>query len=988
MMPRRIGFVLGPLLAAATLGLAQEQTGSLAGTLRDTQGGAVPGAVVVARSASGLSVRLVTGADGTYLFPALPPGTYELTSRRDGFAPVKVERIDLRLGFRLTIDLTLEPARISQAVEVSAEAPLISITRSAHTTSLRDEQIEKMPRGRGYASVIGQVPGVNDEPRLGGYSIDGASAPESRYLIDGAEATSLVQGLPRHQPVTDFVDEVQVKSSGYSAEFGGSTGGVVSALTRSGTNEWHGDALFYWSSDALDGGPRPSVRLDPTDSSVAQPVTYPEDAYDRFEPGFVLSGPLVRDRAWLFAGYIPSFRPLDRTVTFRADDSARTFRQDLRVDNLAASVSAELSPRWRLRTSFTSTRLKQHGELPLPDGTGDPTGDYGGDVFRPRYSLSASLDFLPASNAYVSVRAGYYDSNVHDENVYQGDLIWYGSSSLGFPGVPPESQHPLGYQNVVDNYVDDRIKENRLNIQLDATILLSGAGRHQLKGGIQLDRLGLDVLQGRSGNKIDVFWGQAFFGQRGPFGYYRIWSSEDFPNRALIGRGSSEVNNVGLFVQDSWTIGERLTLNLGLRTENERVPSFSADPARSADPIGWGFGDKLAPRLGFAWDVRGSGKTKIYGSWGVFYDIMKLTLPFNLFGGTQLVAYWHTLDSPDLGQIENNDACPPDCPGRRILGPVDFVPEFNDAVDPEVEPMKLREAAIGVEQELAADLSVGARFVHKRLDRAVEDIGQLDTIQGGTSLMVGNPGYGEAASFVPRGGTAARPYPRARRDYDAVEVALDKRMSAGWSARLSYTWSRLWGSYSGLSQSDQDGRVAPNLGFNFDYPMMAFDERGEPVYGELATDRPHQIKAHLLCDFRFGTSFGLSWYGGSGIPRTRVAAFVPGSSYPVMYRGRNSDGRMPFVSRLDLYVQHRLRLGDRLGITLSASVVDQATPVNYFQDELLAGQAIQVSDTAFYEGIDTQQLIDAQGLLRDPRFLMDKDYQPPRQVRLGVKVGF
>ena len=104
--------------------------------------------------------------------------------------------------------------------------------------------------------------------------------------------------------------------------------------------------------------------------------------------------------------------------------------------------------------------------------------------------------------------------------------------------------------------------------------------------------------------------------------------------------------NIGLFVQDSWTIGRRLTLNLGLRTENEKVPTFVPDdPSVPEYAIEWGFGKKLAPRVGFAWDVQGDGKTKVYGSWGVFYDIFKLQLPLGSFGGDKWLEYYYTLDS-------------------------------------------------------------------------------------------------------------------------------------------------------------------------------------------------------------------------------------------------------------------------------------------------------------------------------------------------------
>ena len=505
--------------------------------------------------------------------------------------------------------------------------------------------------------------------------------------------------------------------------------------------------------------------------------------------------------------------------------------------------------------------------------------------------------------------------------------------------------------------------------------------------------MGLDALDGQTGNAINFFWGQSFAGSRGAFGYYRLGSNNFFPNLGSISQGDATVSNLGLFLQDAWTIGSRLTLHLGLRTENEDVPSLSPDPRVPETAIHFGFGDKLAPRVGFAWDATGDGKTKLYGSWGVFYDITKLGLSFS-FGGLSAVAHWYTLDTADIGAIVDNPSCPPACPGSLIQS-VDFVVPINDPddnrIDPDLEQMRLQEAVLGVEREITPNLSVTARYVHKQVDRAVEDVGTLDAQQS-EIYTIGNPGFGRAASFYPAGGTTPLPFPTALRDYDAFEFGLDKRLSGHWSARLSYTWSRLYGNYSGLAQSDEDGRVSPNVGRNFDYPLMSFDERGQPVYGVLATDRTHQVKANLLFDFRFGTSVGAAFFGASGLPRTRMATFIPGNNFAVMYQGRNSDGRLPFLSQLDLYLQHQLGLGKRIRLTLSANVINafnQGAATNYYPWELFGGQAVDVDEAQFYAtGVDTQALIAEQGLVRDARFLMDSAYQTPRSIRLGVKVGF
>jgi hypothetical protein len=985
--------VLTGLGAAA--GLGQEQRAAIEGIVRDSLGATVAGATVSARSATGLVFKALTDRSGLYRFSSLPPGRYDVTVRLAGFVSTRVTDVDLRLGVKLEVDVALRPAGPDETVEVVSESPLVAITQSSRATSLRGEEIEKMPRRRDFTSLATQATGANDERKLAGISIDGSSGAENRVVIDGAETTNTWSGISGQYLVTDFIEELQVKSSGYSAEHGGSTGGVLNAVTKTGTNERHGELLAYWESAALDASSRPTLQLDTTDESRAEYVTYPEDAYDRLEPGFTLSGPIVRDRLWLFAGYLPSFRPLDRNVTFLTDGSTASFHQHRRRHYGALNLTAQLGGRWHARAAMSSGSERTMGRLPSLDGSSNPAADYSIDDVYPNYSASLSLEHTPSSRLLLGVRAAYSFIDSYNEGVHRGDRYVYQTSSIGIPGVPPEYQQARLYSNVPLIYSTDRDASSRFAAQLDTCVFFAAAGEHQLKAGVQWDYRAIDALRGQTGNLTFFYWGQSFRGERGPFGYYRITSNSLQPNRGELIYGDAGGSTLGFFVQDSWRIGSRLTLNLGLRTENENVPSFAQDPRVPETAIHYGFGDKLAPRVGFAWDATGDGKTKLYGSWGVFYDITKLLQPLFTFGGLNGNNSWYTLDTPDVYAIVDNPSCPPACPGRLLQGPNEYGQILNhpdnNRIDPEIGQMRLQEAVLGVDRRLSPTLSLRARYVHKHLDRAIEDIGTLDA-QYQTIYSIGNPGFGRAATFYPFGGTTPLPFPRAKRRYDAVELSAERRLAGLWSARLSYTWSRLSGNYSGLAHSDLDGVVAPNWGRVFDYPLMAFDERGREVEGVLATDRPHQLKAHALLDLPVGTSLGLSWFGASGIPVTRQAAFIPGQSYPVFYRGRMSDGRLPFLSQLDVYLQHQLRIGRRARLTLGVNVInvfDQATATNYFPSELFSGQALTVDESLFYStGIDTQALIAEQRLARDARFLMESGYQAPRSIRLGLKLGF
>ena len=990
---RYLAALVAVALLVALPVVAQEQRGSIEGVVKDAQGGAVAGATVTAKSAAGVTVDSVTDAAGKYRFPALAPGRYEVTANLSGFAPAKIENVDLRLGSALTIPLTLSPGGVTETVQVVGESPLIAITQSARSTSLRADEIDKLPKGRDFSSLVTQAAGANSEGKTGGISIDGASGSENRWIIDGAEATNLQNGTQAKQMVTDFVEEVQVKSSGYAAEYGGSTGGVVNVLSKSGTNQWRGDALLYFQSDALQADNRPTLRLKPTNDREAEYVTYKEDTYKRYEPGFSLSGPLVKDKLWFFAGYIPQFRPLDRNVTFLSDGSNKTFSEDYRSNYLTSNVTAQLGSKWRVRGTYNLSNQTYKGTLPGQDGAGNPNANYAVNNVYPNWASSLTIDWTPTNKVFMSLRGGYSFNDAYTEGVYGKDRVLYSGSSIGLAGVPADWQKANGYANVPTNTASTRNKQKRMQLQWDTTLFFTGGGDHQLKVGAQLDRLGLDQLTGEQGNLVRIYWNQSLSGSRGVLGRYQVRSNGPYPQQGFITQGDVSVNNIGLFLQDSWTIGRRLTLNLGVRTENEKVPTFVNDPEVPKYAIEWGFGKKLAPRAGFAYDVAGDGKTKLYGSWGIFYDIFKMELPLGSFGGQKWLEYYYTLDSGDLSQIVDNPNCPPACPGTLQRGPIDFrhVGLGSDYIDPELKPMKMQEFVFGAERELASNLSVSARYVHKWVNRAIEDTGSVDAQQN-EIYIIANPGEGltqTAYTFSDGSGKVA--LPTAKRDYDSVELALNKRLSNNWSGRVSYMWSRLFGNYSGLAQTDENGRTSPNVGRLWDYPVMMFDQTGKATYGPLATDRTHQLKAQFLYDFGFGLSAGVNWYGASGLPRSREMGFLPPNNFPVNYLGRNSDGRLPFYNQTDLYAQYRLKLGDRQALVFSVNALnlfDQSTANNYYATENY-GSGVNGDQDAFYRGqLNFQTLAQQQGVITDARFMKDNGYQSARVIRLGVKFSF
>jgi hypothetical protein len=578
--------------------------------------------------------------------------------------------------------------------------------------------------------------------------------------------------------------------------------------------------------------------------------------------------------------------------------------------------------------------------------------------------------------------------------------------------VPANLQHGTNFTSVISNTAVDHDKLTRGSFQADATWFVRAGGEHQVKGGLQFDRRANDVFLGELGHRVTFRWGSSLSGQRGPFGYYSVRSAVDTrvdPNRyggaseadalrkmGFVTTGNIHSNVVGLFVQDAWSVSNRLTINAGLRTEQEGVPLYGEVPGIEAQPIEFSFGQKLAPRLGFAYDITGNGRNKVYGSWGIYYDIFKLELPRGSYGGDKWTEYYYTLDTPDWTSVNTAGPCPPTCSGT-LLRVTDFrLPTYSvnaddclsqGCTDPNLDPMRSQELSFGFERQLGSVFAASVRYVHKQIDKAIEDIGTI-TPDGNEAYVIGNPGFG-AATIAHLDPTVE--LPKAERDYDSVEVALEKRLSNNWSMRTSYLWSRLHGNYPGLSQTDEDGRTSPNVGRLYDYPLMMFQDGGQPARGPLPTDRPHQFKAQVIYQFPKGTSIGLNQWVSSGLPVTRELGIYPTSNLPVQYLGRGSDGRTDAYSQTDLLVQHEFQLGGARRLQVSFNVLnlfDQEAAVSKFST-YQAVNGVVPDEVLFYSGQESlASLISAQSVVQDPRFLMNNAFQLPIQARFGVRLSF
>jgi outer membrane receptor protein involved in Fe transport len=990
-----MALVCALLFVTAGFAAAQEQRGSIEGVVKDASGAVLPGATVEARSPSLIGVATASSDDaGLYRFPALPPGIYEVTATLQGFNPSKVANVELGLGQIKKVDFGLTIAGVAETVQVSAESPLIDVRQNAAFANIHKEFIDRIPRGRDFTSVVTIAPGANPEFKAGGISIDGSSGAENRFVIDGIDTTEIQHGTSGKRLLTDLVEEIQVKSSGYNAEFGGSTGGVINVISRSGSNVWRGDVGTYYSNRDLNGEERPTLRISLTDNTRSEYITFPQDDWHTWEPILSGGGPIARDRLWFFAGYVPELLDNDRTVKFNITGETGTFQRKDYRHNFTGNVSTQISRNVRGKFAINFDRLINDGRLPRLDGNDNPNVNFAILGLRqPNATFSGSLDYVANEKLYFAVRAGHFRYDSQDVGIPAEVKYNFSQSNIGMAWVPASLQRERGFSNLLTNRGTDHDLFTRSGINFDTTYYASFAGQHTFKGGVQFDRYANDVLSGDLAPYVNLNWGVPYTtlddrSVTGTFGYY-AWAT-------FQTIGKVHTNNLGFYIQDTWAVNNRLTLNVGVRTEREDIPSFQ----ESFPGIEFSFADKFAPRAGFAYDVQGDGRWKVYGSFGIYYDIMKLEAARGLFGADRWIEHAYTLDTADWTSINP----PSSTPGRFIedndLRHVNNDPNHPEdgLVDPALRPFKSREFTLGLDRELSASTSLGVRYVRKDVLQAIEDQGVL-TAGVGEVYAIANVGFGpvaRTATGVDVVQAFGRPIPdprmpRAKRQYDGVEFRLIRRLSQNFELRANYTWSRLWGNYPGLANSDEQGRRSPNVNRLFDLVIMAFDANAQPVYGRLQTDRPNVFKVQPIYDLPWGTTISAFQYIGSGTPLSHRVD-MRARSTGVFYRGRGSAGRTPVVSQTDLYLQHefRLRGNNRLQLSLNVlNLFDQDTTIDRFQFENQSGQTISITEDDFFRGgLDVQALLTSQRRRRDPRFLQDSIFQTERQLRFGVKVTF
>lgn len=1167
---------LGLLLMMPLAGHAQETTGGLQGTVKDPSGAVVPHATVAIASASLAGGKEQdTDSSGYYRFANLPPGSYTITVTSKGFKTFKREGLVIDVGHLPIADVALEVGAESTVVEVSEVSPLIETTRTENLTSVTNDVIANIPHGLSFQSVIQFAPMARNEPLAGamggtggslpgssgngmaiGFSIGGAADSESSYLVEGQDTENNSGGYSKANVPFQFIQEVEIKTSGIEAEHGGALGGVINVIMKKGSNAYHGEIFGTYEPSNVDANPTNAfLRYDPNDSGnqatgldpAAQLYQPTKDSYRILQTGFTIGGPIVKDRLFFFAGFAPQMNSVSKTVDFGAQDNnagKQYFTQNKNTYYGTARLDASLTQRIRLYGSWLYQYARETGDA-LP--TSDPTpaqvaaGYVNTSILAPLTSYSHGLGWSAPNSTYnfgadisltprivATTRYGYFFENYHDFGwpTTQPNLVWdtpgvgacdnsATAPSAACPNggnpLPAALQQPAG--TTTSPYLSSftRFNANKhYQFNQDVAFFKGGWwGTHNIKVGYQFNRL-TNVID-QNGNVPQAF---LVVGRGHNHGTYTTtgggncatlgadWASGDctglygyaiVQDFATVLTKPVTDNNHALFAQDSWSVGRGLTLNLGIRVEKEYLPPPAGYTIKS---INFGWGDKIEPRLGAAWDPTGHGKMKIFGSYGVVNDVMKLLVAQTSWGAQAYEQCTYPL-GPDgtaagfqISDINITYVNGRACPSGPVTTPANFSggstpPSLLDAasgvslienvnlrpwepVAPGVKPYRQHEYVAGWDYQISKDWAFEARYDRRRLDHAIEDASLADpnwgeiytivnpgegvnkTIDGYASFLqslgqdFGFPGMAFSAPGAPQFGTCPTcpNNPKAVRNYDGVELRVTKSVSHHWSGSFSYTYSSLWGNYTGLTTTDQidggsTGRDSPDTTRSFDEPFYYFGANGKSNNGPLPTDRPNAFKGYVYYQLPWGkgqtTTIGLfqAAYEGSpvstymdigGMPFGNFVAeatyifgrgkWVNATTDPAtgaITLGNPYTRRTPWFTQSDLNLGHQIKVGEGKAIGFEAAafnVLNQRAVTAYygglnsvnFATPLVPGNVGLGAGAATYQalesGYNVSQFINGDAASGAPAVIKSSWYGKPflyqnaRSIRFTLKYTF
>jgi len=1010
-------FLIKTLLLALSVFLtlqAQDITkGTIAGVVRDATGALVPGANVKLSSPHG-DRTTTTNAEGAYSFLNLVVGPgYDLTVEHAGFATAKATNLSVGMQQQTTYDFSLEVGTAAQSVEVTAEAgPAIDLTSTSSGANLNENLYKNVPIGRNISAVMAMSPGVSDSVGAGAAnpSINGASGLENQYIIDGADTTdpgfggfgtySRVYGPLGNGINFDFVQEVQVQTGGFEAQYGEALGGVVNVVTKSGTNKFHGDVFGYFQPQQFE-----AHRTDANPLLVSKFDYLVHQASTDY--GADIGGYILKDKLFFYGGFNPLYNSdYKEADPFYANNALGVINREITTYDYTAKLDYNLGTKHQFEGSVfgdpssTPTTFNQPvSTVPAPGpvdtsvesklnyGTRTWTGRYNGTL-TPNWVVTANYSNYHNSFTDTPLQNGY---EIIDETAAQqgtGGEITYGGIGFNEASVSKVNQFTV-----------------------DSTHIFHFLGGHTLTYGYQFaDDVYNDVykytgtpFQLPNVPELGEAAGQTVYGAI----FLRTHQNPNDPTSPIVlnfdrGNYSSPIvatdtrYNAG-FIEDSWTFG-RFTFKPGLRFEEQSLIGITTH---------YDLTHNWAPRLGLVIDPFNNRKTKIYATYGRFFEKVPLDIAVRALS-SELSITGALYQDPGPGQQPNLSASNYIAGGNIAFqggaGAIENVAAGTGAQFQD-------EITGGIEHEFAHNLTLTGRFVYRDLRRIIEDMSGTNVTQALAGVpqiyVVGNPsraldifqnvspctsgpncntaiGYTNFANGTPNGSDGIPDgFPNPSRIYKSMELIVSKRFSTNFQFYGSYVLSKLDGNYQGNFRSD-NGQQDPNISSMFDFTNSDGLLTGQDIPGLLNSNRFHQFKLFGNYQWR-GINFGAGWTPTSGTPITDLLAhpaYQNAGEIPVCPNGtfscnggpRGAEGTTAWTLPFNAHADYTWRVfGERGRIKFVADLF------NLFNEQAV----IRVNQWSQLNGGATNPDFLLPGLqqFQDP-------YQTPFQARLAVRFEF
>jgi TonB dependent receptor/Carboxypeptidase regulatory-like domain len=885
------------LLAACLLvprtAVPQGLTGTLIGTVRDQQGGVLPGAQVTLSSPAliGGPAISVTNEKGQLRFQALPPGLYALEVRMDGFVLYRDDEVSVGAGATIERGVVLTVAGVAVTVEVEGGSR-IEARGSGFETRFGADYIRDIP-GRRFSlfDLVKVAPGVSPTSVGNGTSNTvsalGSGVNENAFLLDGTNFTCPCSGGAVAEPGINVIQEVQVQTVGASTEFGNIQGAVINVVTRQGGNAFQYDASYYWQGGGLTGQP---VVL-PVQGGTQQESGYERAGYRDFTTS--LAGPVVRDRVWFFAGY----QYLRDSDSQPGTDPA--FPRRYEQDKLLGKLTWQIAPSLRLLSSYHN-EFWVSPERPTLVTPFETTLRFNGRVPTTTF---AHVTHTPSSNTLWDARVGRFVLS-QDNDPASGSIT-----------TPNRSDRVTGLSSGGPPSFGD-FNLTRTTAKATMTHYRPGflGADHEWKVGGQAEN-------GYHNALVIIPTGVRYIdSNRQPF--QAVSRDPATPG--------GEFTTAGAFASDAMTIGDRLTINVGVRFDHSRAISPDL-PARDlagqeTDATVQGLGtlytwNVWSPRLGVTTKLTSEGRMMLRASYGRFHQgVLTGELGPIHPGQTPITT---TAFDPATGGY------------TRLVSVVD--PKTNLRLDPETGAPFTDEYSVGVDRELGRGLSVAIAYIRKNGENF---IGWTDTAgiyrQETRTMADGRV----VPVLVLTSGTASRRFLLTNQDgylltYNGLVTAVEKRRSDGWHAFASYTWSRTHGLQPSSGSAAADAQVSSTLGggtFGRDPNSLINAE------GRLPNDRPHMFRGAVSWEVpRIGFHVAGNVQFLSGKPWAATAQIsLPQGDQRVLLEPRGTR-RLPSLTMLDVRVSKTVALGNLGRVELLMDVLNafnQATEEGLATDNL------------------------------------------------------